>query len=83
MDDKEIEVNGKTFEKIYLENVIKMCEKCFTNLDIFRMNFCNFFWFYGLKEENCNKLIKHLDGMKDILLEYYSDLNKTREENDD
>ena len=27
MDDKEIEVNGKTFEKIYLENVIKMCEK--------------------------------------------------------
>ena len=81
MDDKEIEVNGKTFEKIYLENVIKMCEKCFSNLDIFRMNFCNFFWFYGLKKKELNKLLDHLDDMENILTGYYGDLNRIKDDN--
>ena len=83
MDSKEIEVNGRTLaEGIYLENTIKICEKCFTNINAFRQTFRNLYWFCGLREDELNRLTQHLEEMKDILLEYYSDLNKTREEND-
>ena len=83
MDDEKVEVNGRTFEKKYLENAIKICERNFIELNHLRITYRELSWFNGLKEEELNKLVKHLEEMKDILLEYYSDLNKTREENDD
>lgn len=82
MDNKEIEVNGRTIsEGIYLENTIKICEKCFTNINAFRQTFRNLYWFCGLKEDELNKLVKHLDEMKDIVFKYYTDLNEIIEEN--
>ena len=83
MDNEEVESKERPFEKIPLENIIKICEKCFSNLYIFRTHFNNFFLFYGLNEDEYNKLIKHLDGIRDILLEYCKDLIKTKEKNND
>ena len=82
MNNEKVEVNGRTLEKKYLEKAIKICERNFIELNHLRITYRELSWFNGLKEEELNKLIKHLDEMKDILLEYYSDLNKTREEND-
>ena len=82
-DHEEGEVNERPFEKIYLENTIKICEKCFSNLYTFRTHFNNFFLSCGLNEDEYNKLIKHLDGIRDILLEYCKNLIKTKEKNND
>ena len=79
MDNEEVEVDVRASEKIPLENIIKICEKCFSNLYPFRTHFNNFFLSCGLNEGEYNKLIKHLDGIRDILLEYCKDLIKTKE----
>ena len=82
MDDKEVEVNGRTLaEGIYLENTIKICEKCFTNINAFRQTFHNLYWLCGLRKDELNRLTQHLDEMKDIIFKYYTDLNKIMEEN--
>ena len=74
MDNEEVEVNGRTLaEGIYLENTIKICEKCFMNINAFHRTFRNLSWFCGLTQ--------HLDEMKDILLEYYNDMNQMKEKN--
>ncbi|MGN1179160.1 MAG: hypothetical protein ACI4SI_08990 [Candidatus Ornithospirochaeta sp.] len=82
MGSEEVEVNGRTLaEGIYLENTIKICEKCFTNINAFRQTFRNLSWFCGLKEDELDRLTQYLDGMKDILLEYYNDMNKMKGNN--
>lgn len=82
MDNKEIEVNVRILaEGIYLENTIKICEKCFTNINAFRQTFRNLYWFCGLREDELNRLTQHLDDIKYILNEYYTDLNEIMEEN--
>ena len=82
MNNEKVEVNGRTLaEGIYLENTIKICEKCFTNINAFRQTFRNLSWFCGLREDELNRLTKHLDEMKDIIFKYYTDLNEIMEEN--
>lgn len=82
MDKEEVEVNGRTLaEGIYLENTIKICEKCFTNINAFHRTFRNLSWFCGLREDELNRLTQHLDEMKDILLKYYNDINQMKEKN--
>lgn len=82
MDNEEVEVNGRTLaEGIYLENTIKICEKCFTNINAFHRTFHNLSWFCGLREDELNRLTQHLDEMKDILLKYYNDINQMKEKN--
>ena len=57
MDNVDVEVNGRTLtEGIYLENAIKICEKCFTNINAFRQTFRNLSWFCGLREDELNRL---------------------------
>ena len=82
MNNKKVEVNGRTIsERIYLENTIKICEKCFTNINAFRQTFRNLSWFCGLREDEFNRLTQHLDDIKYILNEYYTDLNEIMGEN--
>ena len=81
MDDEKVEVSGRTFEKKYLENAIKICERDFMELNHLRITYRELSWFEGLKEEELNKLVKHLEEMEDILIEYYTDLNEIMEEN--
>ena len=81
MDDEKVEVIGRTFEKKYLENAIKICERDFMELNHLRITYRELSWFEGLKEEELNKLVKHLEEMEDILIEYYTDLNEIMEEN--
>ena len=82
MNNEKVEVNGRTIaEGIYLENTIKICEKCFTNINAFRQTFRNLYWLCGLKEDELNRLTKHLEEMKDIIFKYYTDLNEIMEEN--
>lgn len=83
MNNENVEVNEKPFEKIPLENIIEICEKCFSNIYNFRTNFNNFFLHCGLKGDEYNKLIKHLEGIRDIILEYCKDLIRTKENNND
>ena len=81
MNNEKVEVNGRTFEKKYLENSIKICERNFMELIHLRITYRDLSWLSGLKEDELNKLVKHLDEMKDIIFKYYTDLNEIMEEN--
>ena len=81
MNNEKVEVNGRTFEKKYLEKAIKICERNFIELNHLRITYRELSWYEGLKEEELNKLVKHLDEMKDIIFKYYTDLNEIMEDN--
>ena len=81
MNNERVEVNGGTFEKKYLENAIKICERNFMELIHFRITYRDLSWLGGLKEDELNKLVKHLEEMKDIIFKYYTDLNEIMEGN--
>lgn len=81
MNNEKVEVNGRTFEKKYLENATKICERNFMELIHLRITYRDLSWLGGLKEDELNKLVKHLDEMKDIVFKYYTDLNEIMEEN--
>lgn len=78
MGNEEVEVNGKTFKKEYLDNVLEMYKSCEVNLYRVRLTFLDFSWFYGFPKEEFDNLIKHLDEMDHILHEYYEDLAKVK-----
>ena len=81
MNNEKVEVNGRTFEKKYLENAIKICERNFMELIHLRITYRDLSWLGGLKEDELNRLTKHLEEMKDIIFKYYTDLNEIMEEN--
>ena len=81
MGNEEVEVNGKTFEKEYLDHVLEMYKSCEVNLYRVRLTLLDFYWFYGLEEEEYDNLIQHLNDMDDILHEYYEDLAKAKGNN--
>ena len=81
MNNEKVEVNGRTFEKKYLEKATKICERNFMELIHLRITYRDLSWLGGLKEDELNKLVKHLDEMKDIIFKYYTDLNEIMEEN--
>ena len=81
MNNEKVEVNGRTFEKKYLEKATKICERNFMELIHLRITYRDLSWLGGLKEDELNKLVKHLDEMKDIVFKYYTDLNEIMEEN--
>ena len=81
MDNEKVEVNGRTLEKKYLENSIKRCERNFMELIHLRITYRELSWLGGLKEDELNRLTKHLEEMKDIIFKYYTDLNEIMEEN--
>ena len=78
MGNEKVEVNGKTFGKEYLDNVLEMYKSCEVNLYRVRLTILDFERFYGLKEEGFDNLLKHLDEMDRILHEYYEDLAKVK-----
>lgn len=82
MDDKEIEVNGRTFEIEYLKKAIEICRKHFIFFKYSSRNLNFLSQVCGLKEDELNKLVKHLDEMRDILLEYHTDLYMAKTLND-
>lgn len=81
MDNKEVEVNGKTFGKEYLDHVLEMYKSCEVNLYRVRLTFLDFSQFYGLEKEEYDNLIQHLNDMDDILHEYYENLAKAKGNN--
>lgn len=80
MNNKKVEVNGRIIKKDYLEDIIKICERCFIILCTSRLIFRDLSCF-GLKKEELNKVLGHLDDMENILTGYYGDLNRIKEEN--
>lgn len=83
MNNEKVEVNGRIFEKEFLKKAIKICEDYFIDFEYSHKNFSFLYWVCGLNEDELNKLFKHLEEMKDILLKYYTDLNKAMEENNE
>ena len=81
MGNEEVEVNGKTFKKEYLDNVLEMYKSCEVNLYRVRLTFLDFSQFYGLEKEEYDNLIQHLNEMDDILHEYYENLAKAKGNN--
>ena len=81
MANEKVEVNGKTFEKTYLDDVMEMCKKSEADLYRLSLTFRDLSWFYGLRKEEFDELIKHLNETDRILFEYYKDLSKTKENN--
>ena len=81
MNNEKVEVNGRTFEKKYLENAIKICERNFMELIKLRITYRDLSLLGGLKEDELNRLTQHLEEMKDIIFKYYTDLNEIMEEN--
>ena len=81
MGNEEVEVNGKTFKKEYLDNVLEMYKSCEVNLYRVRLTILDFERFYGLKAGEYDNLIKHLNEVDDILHEYYEDLAKVKGSN--
>lgn len=49
MNNEKVEVNGRTFEKKYLENAIKICERNFMELIHLRITYRDLSWLCGLK----------------------------------
>ena len=80
MNNEKVEVNGRIIKKDHLEDIIKICERCFIILYTSRLIFSNLSCF-GLKKKELNKLLDHLDDMENILTGYYGDLNEIMEEN--
>lgn len=78
MGNEEVEVNGKTFKKEYLDHVLEMYKSCEINLYRVRLTLLDFYWFYGLEEEEYDNLIQHLNEMDDTLHGYYEDLAKVK-----
>ena len=74
MDNEKIEVHGRTFEEEYLKKAIEICKKHFIHFRYSRRNLNLLSQFCGLKEDELNKLLKNIDEMRDILLEYWTDL---------
>lgn len=81
MGNEKVEVNGKTFGKEYLDNVLEMYKSCEVNLYRVRLTILDFERFYGLEEEGYDNLIQHLNEMDDILHGYYEDLAKVKGNN--
>ena len=81
MGNEEVEVNGKTFKKEYLDSVLEMYKSCEVNLYRVRLTFLDFSRFYGLEKKEYDNLIQHLNEMDDILHEYYEDLAKAKGNN--
>lgn len=80
MNNEKVEVNGRIIKKDYLEDIIKICERCFIILYTSRLIFRDLSCF-RLNEKELNKLLDHLDDMENILTGYYGDLNEIMEEN--
>ena len=79
MNSEKIEVNGRIIKKDYLEDIIKICKRCFIILYTSRLIFSDLSCF-GLKKKELNKLLDHLDDMENILTRYCGDLNRIKEE---
>lgn len=80
MNNEKVEVNGRIIKKDYLEDIIKICERCFTILYTYRLIFYDLSCF-GLKKKELNKVLGHLDDIENIFTRYYGDLNRIKEEN--
>ena len=80
MDDKGIKVNRRYLANFVATSACYLCEKDISLINILRNDFCNLFSECRLKEEEFNNLTECLDRMKDIILDYYTDLNREPEE---
>ena len=78
MDNEKIKVNERIIKKDYLEDIIKICERClmvfYTSRLVFRDLSC-----FGIRKNELNKLLDHLDDMENILSGYYGDLRNNGE----
>ena len=80
MDDKGIKVNRRHLANFVATSACYLCEKDIRLINILRNDFYNLFSECRLKEEEFNNLTECLDRMKDIILDYYTDLNREPEE---
>lgn len=80
MDDKGIKVNRRHLANFVATSACYLCEKDIGLINILQNDFYKLFSECKLKEEEFNNLTECLDRIKDIILDYYTDLNREPEE---
>lgn len=83
MDDKGIKVNRRHLENFVATSACYLCEKDIELINILRNDFYKLFSECRLKEEEFNNLTECLNRMKDIILDYYTDLNKEEDDSNE
>lgn len=80
MDNKGMKSNRRHITNHAAIGACGLCKKDIELINMLHRDFFNLFSLCKLKEEEFNNLTECLDRMKDIILDYYMDLNKKTEE---